>query len=665
METQKPILGGLLNKQIRYVVPVFQRHYVWTEEYQWKPLWEDIQNKIDERINSKKIHPHYTGSIVLNQEIHTTDILSTYCVIDGQQRLTTFQLFLVAFREVCRKLENNDVLLGNINKYIFNEPAYGDNNYDAQKYKLIPTKFDIETFKDIADLTYDELFQKRLQPILDEYGMGPKTYRDEAKRRNVILGAYLYFYDALLNYFESNIHDLDRQSLIKTILLSVTNDFQFVEIGLSPNDDPQMIFETLNGRGASLTETDLIRNYIFMRADSNGENLNDIYEKYWDEYDDPESNYKWHNKMTRGRFSESRLQFFLIDYLIVKVKEEIRYDQIFYRYKSFIVNTSPFQTAEEELKDLYKYSRIFKKITEPSNNSVLEKFAKRLLAMDTTTIFPLLLYIEGDSDICPTDKEKIYSTLDSFITRRFICGSTAKNYNNVFLDLLKFIVKNKNVDEFIEYLQSKTADSNKWPDNNFLKEKIINRPIYWEERGKSKVIINILLEVEYSLRTNKQESINISPNNLTVEHVMPQSWYENWPIDTNYIAEDDFNLSGQKIWGEEDENGIFHKIEQRKSALNTFGNLTMLTNSLNPSVSNASYAIKKPEITKQSTLILNSYFQGIQVWDESAILKRGEILFNAISEIWEYPGKIVGQLDQAGCDNVSYVDTVTSDGVAG
>jgi uncharacterized protein with ParB-like and HNH nuclease domain len=53
METQKPILGGLLNKQIRYVVPVFQRHYVWTEEYQWKPLWEDIQNKIDERIEKR------------------------------------------------------------------------------------------------------------------------------------------------------------------------------------------------------------------------------------------------------------------------------------------------------------------------------------------------------------------------------------------------------------------------------------------------------------------------------------------------------------------------------------------------------------------------------------------------------------------------------------
>lgn len=662
METQKPILGNLLNKQIRYVVPVFQRHYVWTEDYQWKPLWEDIQNKIDERINNKKIHPHYTGSIVLNQEIVTTDILSTYCVIDGQQRLTTFQLFLIAFREVCRKIEDNEILLSSINKYIFNEPAYGDINYNSQKYKLVPTKFDIETFKDIADLTYDELFQKRLQPILNEHGIGQRTYRNEAKRRNVILGAYIYFYDELLKYFESNIHKLEQPKLIKTILLSLTNDFQFVEIGLSPNDDPQMIFETLNGRGASLTETDLIRNYIFMRADANGEDLNNIYDKYWDEYDDPESKYKWHDKMTRGRFSESRLQFFLIDYLTVRLKEEIRYDQIFYRYKSFIVNVAPFQTAEEELRDLFNYSKIFKKITEASGHSVLENFSRRLLAMDTTTIFPLLISIEGDSEISQTEKERIYYSLDSFITRRFICGLTSKNYNNVFLDLLKFITKNKNADSFIVYLQSKTADSNNWPDDNALKEKVLNRPIYKEEKGKSKVIINIMLEVEHSLRTPKQESVHISPNNLTVEHVLPQSWYDNWPIGGASVAEEDFYLSGQKVWGEDDENGIFHQIERRKTALNTMGNLTILTSSLNPSVSNASYTIKRPEIIKQSTLILNSYFQDIDIWDENEIVTRGEILFHKIKEIWRFPQIIVDQSAQPDRQNVGGADAPSSGG---
>lgn len=257
--------------------------------------------------------------------------------------------------------------------------------------------------------------------------------------------------------------------------------------------------------------------------------------------------------MKRGRFTESRLQFFLIDYLIVKIKEEIRYDQIFYRYKSFIINNEPFGSSEEELKDLYTYSKIFKKLTEPSGTSTLGVFAKRLLALDITTIFPLLLYIEGEGEIPHQDKEKIYSCFDSYITRRFLCGSTTKNYNNVFLDLLKIMVKTKNADDFIKYLQSKTADSNNWPNDNALKNKILNRPLYREEKGKSRAIVNLLLEIEGLIRTSKQERINISPDNLTIEHVMPQTWYENWPLNNQSISEEDFNISHQKIWGEEDD----------------------------------------------------------------------------------------------------------------
>ena len=637
METQKPLLEGLFNKQIRYIIPVFQRHYVWTEEYQWKPLWEDIQNKISDRINKKKIHPHYTGSIVLNQEIVTTDILSTYCVIDGQQRLTTFQLFLIAFREVCRKVHNDEILINNINKYIFNEPSYGVTNFEEQKYKLLPTKFDIEIFRDIASLTYDKLHEKRIKPILDEYGFGSKTYIGEAKRRSAIMGAYLYFYDELTQYLLKYQEESKIGELIKNILLAVTRDFQFVEIGLSPNDDPQMIFETLNGRGASLTETDLIRNYIFMRADANGENLNDIYEKYWDEYDDPNSSYKWHNMMKRGRFNESRLQFFLIDYLIVKTKGDIRYDQVFYRYKSYIINNDPFETSEDELRELYKYSETFKRLTSPSLTSTIGRLANRLISMDITTIFPLLLYVDGDDEITVSDKDKIYSTLDSYLTRRFICGLTTKNYNNVFLDFMKFLHKNKHAEKFITYVKEKNADSNVWPCDNVLKDKFLNRPLYYEEKGKSKAIVNILLEIEQYIRTSKQEKVHISPNNLTIEHVMPQKWFEHWTLNGKAVSEDDFNFSNQKSFTEEDEKGFYHQIEHRKKIVNTIGNLTLLTSSLNPSVSNAAYSKKRPEIIKESSLKLNAYFHDIQSWDETRIRERGEVLFSHFVSIWEFP----------------------------
>lgn len=86
MNLGKPLLEELLNKQIRFRIPVFQRHYVWKEQEQWMPLWEDFLNKMNERLQGKKIHPHYTGSIVLFHENTPTSTLSTYSVIDGQQR---------------------------------------------------------------------------------------------------------------------------------------------------------------------------------------------------------------------------------------------------------------------------------------------------------------------------------------------------------------------------------------------------------------------------------------------------------------------------------------------------------------------------------------------------------------------------------------------------
>ena len=306
------------------------------------------------------------------------------------------------------------------------------------------------------------------------------------------------------------------------------------------------------------------------------------------------------------------------------------------------------------MKELYEYSQIFKRLTKPSNNSVLEKFAKRLLALDTTTIFPLLMYIESENSISKKDKDKIYNTLDSYIVRRFICGLTPKNYNKVFLDFLNFFIKNKSIDKnekgidedvlnitdgFIEYLETKDKDTNIWPNNHILKDKILNRPIYREEKGKSRALVNIFLEIEHSIRNSKQETIEITTDNLTIEHVMPQKWYEYWPLNGQSITENQFDIADQARYTENDVNGIYHLIDKRNSSLNTFGNLTVLTNSLNPSVSNDSYNNKRPEIIKQSTLILNSYFQNVLEWDEERIETRGEYLYNKFITIWSFPNK--------------------------
>ena len=548
--------------------------------------------------------------------------------------LTTFQLFITAFREVCRKYLDDESLISELNKFLFNEKSFGDRDFETQKFKLEPTKFNKEIFKSIVDNTYEEVEKLHILPVLEEYGVGPKSYRNVAKGRNQILGAYIFFYDQLNKYIEESENDLE--NIITNLLLVIKRDFQFVEIGLTQNDDPQMIFETMNGRGASLTETDLIRNFIFMRANSHEESLDRIYDLYWDEFDDPNAQYRWHDKTSRGRYSESRLQFFVIDYLTLKLQTEIRYDQVFYHYKLFILNKASFSKIEDELKELNRYSQIFKKLTNPEGDTPLENFANRLSDMDISTIYPLLLYIEGDDEISHKNKVELYGILDSYLTRRFLCGLTTKNYNNVFLEYLKFLTTNKDSDSFKNYLLSKTADTNLWPSNNMLLEKLLERPIYREEKNRTKTISNILLEVEKFNRGKKQEKITFSNTGLTIEHVLPQTWFEHWPLDGQTVTEDDFNISVHAVMTEEDKEGKYHRIEGRNKMLHTIGNLTILTSSLNPSVSNSAFLIKQKEIGSQSTLISNQYFLSQSDWNEKNIKERSKILYNSISKIWAY-----------------------------
>lgn len=634
MNLGKPHLEDLFNKQIRFQIPVFQRHYVWNEQNQWQPLWDDFSNKLYERNNGSKNNPHYTGSIVLFQESTTTSTVPTYSVIDGQQRLTTFQLFIAAFREICRKHVGDDDLLNDLNKLLFNDKVYGQTDFVSQKHKLEPTRFNNEEFKLILDHTYDEVEILLIDPLLEERGIGWKTYRAKARQRYRMLDAFLFFYEKLEELINSSGEPMETK--IPKLLLTLKRDFQFVEINLDKNDDPQMIFETMNGRGASLTETDLIRNYIFMRADRSQVDIDSVYEKYWDEFDDANSEFKWHEQTSRGRYYETHLQFFIIDYLTLKLRNDIRYDQVFYHYKFFILNNASFNTVESELKELKRYSSIYKSILKPNTESVFGRFCSRLGDMDISTIYPLILAIQGDNEIPFQEKTEMFNALDSYITRRFLCGYTTKNYNNVFLDYIKQIDTRKTAESFIDYLKSKTGDTNLWPTDTVLREKLKERPIYREERNKTKSISNILLEIEKHNRGKKQEKIEFLNEGLTIEHVLPQAWYEHWLLEDSLIPQDEFEIAKHAVMTEEDPNGFYHKIINRNKKLHTLGNLTLLTTSLNPSVSNSSFVIKQKELARQSTLLLNTYFIDLETWDESAIEKRTELFIDDIIKIWKY-----------------------------
>ncbi|MGP5646847.1 HNH endonuclease family protein, partial [Psychrobacter celer] len=294
-----------------------------------------------------------------------------------------------------------------------------------------------------------------------------------------------------------------------------------------------------------------------------------------------------------------------------------------------------FSRIEDELVSISKYSQIFKTINNPQGQSPLEILSVRLSTMDNSTVYPLLMLIEGDIDITWNDKQKYYRLLDSYFTRRLLCGMTSKNYNKVVLDLIKFIDKDKDYYSFESFLISKSSESALFPSNELLKHNILNEQIY--EPRKSKFLANLFLEVEKCIRNNKQESITIKPEFLTIEHLLPQNWHEHWTIDDVAVEKRDIEIASQAKFADGNKKEYYQKIDARNVALHTLGNLTILTNALNPSISNSNFMVKKRAIIEQSTLMLNRYFYDFEEWNEEAIAERGEALYRVIKDIWAHP----------------------------
>lgn len=626
MQSDPRTISELFERKIRYVIPIFQRHYVWDEKNQWIPLWNDIRDKTLERLEGREAHPHFLGSLVLahKKQPTTTQSITTFTVIDGQQRLTTLQLILCAMREVCRRHEQ-DNLADDIESCLFNQYR---SMAESERCKLWPTRFDQETYEEVLTLSFDEFLKKHKAHDV----RGNKLERKRKMQANHILGAYLFFEDTISGFVREMSNDeegLDAGTVIAHLFQALMNDLQIVEIQLWDEDDPQMIFETLNARGTPLSHADLIRNYIFMRAEKAGEDMEVLYDDHWAELETA----FWSISVKQGRMTEARLVFFFYNYLLYKTGDEIRFDKIFPAYKGWMLNDEPFSSINVELEDIKQASQVYKVLTQGKEETVLSVFAKKLRRWDITAIYPLIFAIELGGDLDDDERASIYTDLDSYLVRRMICNKTQKNYNKVFLNLSKRLqemgVNRKNLQTL---LLSYNAEINIWPSDGEFEKAWLERPVY-RELG-SYAVNGILSMLEQQGRTKFNEDISIN-SALSIEHVMPSSWYEHWPLDGREISHEEWQEADQRWFFEDDD--IYSRIHQRKQLLHSFGNLTLLTQSLNSSVSCGPFDQKRKEIIEQSSLALNRYFQNVDEWDEESIRERGKSLFKLATQAWPKP----------------------------
>lgn len=643
MQSDPRTISELFERKIRYIVPIFQRHYVWDEKNQWQPLWDDIRDKAVDRMNGQQAHPHFMGSVVLaHKRLPTnTQSIPAFTVIDGQQRMTTVQLVLAALREVCKRYEV-EALAEDITGCLFNQ--YRSMNNEVERFKLWPTRFDQETFQEALNTPFDEFIKKHQAWNIQ----GNKSDRKNKMRENNVLGAYLFFEDTISAFVKEivsvtaeNDEPLDAAKVLNYVYQALMNDLKIVEIQLLEKDDPQMIFETLNGRGTPLTSADLIRNYIFMRADKSELDMDSLYDTHWEEMETP----FWSSKVKQGRMTEERLVFFFYNYLLYKSGAEVRFDKIFPDYKGWIINDEPFASVTEELEDIKRASKVYEILTHGKEDTVLSEFAKRLRRWDITAIYPLIMLIELEGNLGEEERAGVYKDLDSYLIRRLICNKTQKSYNKTFVAMTRKLREmGVNRASLQALLTSYTSEINAWPSDGEFEKAWLERAVY-SELG-TYAVNGILQVLENQDRSKFSEDVTIN-SALSVEHFMPFSWYENWPLDGRKISKEEWEEADSQRYQEQEEGGIYGKIHNRKQLLHSFGNLTLIMQSLNSSFGNEGFTDKREKLLKHSALALNRYFLNVDGWNENAITKRGKHLFGLALQAWPRPDNVAAAQDAA------------------
>lgn len=622
MKADAAPLLALFEKKARLEVPLFQRQYVWSREPQWEPLWEDISRKFSERLEGRLDAPvHFLGAMVLDQKLTPSTHVERRQVIDGQQRLTTFQLFISALRDFCREQGCED-LANEADNYTFNRGMMA--NPDVDKFKVWPTQLDQSQFRDALTLGSRAAVEKK-HPLVK------RKYAKKYDSRPRMIEAYLYFHSQIGGFFlgENGEPALAAETelalRLEECFQTLKSALQVVVIDLDQGDDAQVIFETLNARGEPLLPADLLRNYIFLRAARQNEPQEELYQTYWSSFDEP----FWREEVRQGRLNRPRSDLFMQHFLTSRQLMDIPIKHLFVEYRFWIERHKPFQSVRDELEAVARQGGHFRRLSSPAKDDVVAPLVRFLEVFDVGTCIPLLLMVM-EEEVPNEEWNAIARDLESFIVRRAIVGSGTKNYNRLFLSVAKNLKRNGvNAVNFRKALSEFGGSASGWPnDQSFTSAWLSNHAYQLLNNPK---IVHILRRISEVMHSAQQEPISFH-GPLTVEHILPQSWNTHWPLPDGSTG-----LTSWELYSATSDDSRLEPTKSRNAALQTMGNLTLLTQSLNSAVSNAAWASKKDSMLDASLLPITQRLRRYESWDEDAISQRGKELLNEAFKIWPGP----------------------------
>ncbi|MCM2317758.1 MAG: DUF262 domain-containing HNH endonuclease family protein [Pseudomonas sp.] len=615
MEANSRPLMRIFEPTVCYQIPLFQRPYVWRREGNWQPLWDDLERLLGLALAGQKLRPHFLGAVVLEQLYNDTGWVQLRQVIDGQQRFTTLQLLLIAVRDLCMSLDSKRYY-ERFDSLVSNRAALVDSPEEI--CKLLPTNFDRKAYAQVHRAGSPEALLAQLQ-----------REGEVVDREQGIVGAYLYFHEQLGGWLQQPVEDrprVDLEERLEALWAVVQKGLQFVLIELGEHDEAQVIFETLNARGTQLLPADLIKNLLFRRAQAEGEDIDRLYQAHWAAFDGE----FWREEIKQGRESRPRIDIFIRHFLTLAMRRDIRFVHIFNEYKNYVQYTDDWRscligeaaTAREHMALLGSYAEHFREFSSPAPDSRLARFLNRLEAVDTSTIYPLLLLCSQQLRPQQEDEfEAILTVIESFLFRRMICGLTSKNYNRPFLDLIRHLEDTGSISARAveQFLLASEGESARFPTDAELKRAILDHPLYqWWPQYR----VRAVLEALDAALGNGVSAAGEQPSALAIEHILPQKWDEHWPVPKALQK----NPQGKQAF-----------TEQRDRLKHTLGNLTLVAGSLGPTLSRSPWEAKKAELLRCSQPNLSRELHDAEAWSEQEILARGQTLAVAACMLWPYP----------------------------
>lgn len=464
--TETRVQDFLSSNKTRFIIPVYQRNYDWTQE-QCKQILNDILFVS----KHNDISAHFIGSIVyVHDDVYTTSGTKELVIIDGQQRLTTLTLIYLALYKLAQEL-NDGQMAAEINEtYLINKFAS-----DNEKLKLKTTENNDKAFSFLLSEHDGEQF--------------PEFSR--------LIENYSYFRKCIGKNNYKNVE----QGLSKLIFVEISLDRQ--------KDNPQRIFESLNSTGLELSQADLIRNYILMGLSS--EDQNSVYKNYWSAIE----------SYAKNEINNTNIvSDFIRDYLTLVNKKIPNKSKVYQEFKS----RYPFTTMselEDNLKEIKRFVVHYNKLVNPINepDEAIRQQLEYIDQLEINVAFPFLLQVYADYSSGHIKKNEFIAILEfvqSFTWRRFIVGLPTNALNKIFMSLSEK-VSYANYVESVQTALIQRTGTGRMPRDQEVLDALRTKDMY---NIKTKNRLYFLERLEHH---NNNEIIQVSDNSvITTEHIFPQ-----------------------------------------------------------------------------------------------------------------------------------------------